>query len=87
MNTDQPESWCEGLLLSANEELEQRYREQASACLALLISRNYRLLLTHNEHPLKKQLWRALAERWMLSYQLHNRSLPSKHLGVSYGRM
>lgn len=74
MNTDQPESWCEGLLLSANQELENRYRQQASPCLALLIARNYRLLLTHNDNPLKKQLWRALADRWMLSYQLHRRA-------------
>jgi|TARA_R100001244_G_scaffold18562_3_gene19405 hypothetical protein len=76
---ERAETWCEAVILAANEQLELMYRQHASACIALQISRNYRLLLTHNEHPLKKQHWRALSQRWLLSYQLHRgqqRGLP-----------
>ena len=45
-------------------------------CEAVILAANE---LTHNEHPLKKQHWRALSQRWLLSYQLHRgqqRGLP-----------
>ncbi|MCC5797143.1 MAG: hypothetical protein JJU48_07430 [Methylophaga sp.] len=61
----------EALILSATQHLEALYRQHASPCLALQIARNYRLLLTQDEHPLKKQYWRALSQRWLLSYQCH----------------
>jgi len=71
ITSERAETWCEAVILAANEQLEAIYRQHANACLALQIARNYRLLLTHNEHPLKKQHWRALSQRWLLSYQLH----------------
>ncbi len=71
MNNPQQDSWAAQLLLSANAHLENHYRQQASACLALQIARNYRLLTEQDEHPLKQQLWQSLARRWWLSYQLH----------------
>ena len=61
----------QALILSAIEHLEALYRQDASPCLALQIARNYRLLETQDEHPLKKQYWRALSQRWLLSYQCH----------------
>lgn len=63
-------NWSAECLLTANHALESRYRQQASACVALQIARNYRLLASHESHPLKNTLWKALSERWMLSYQL-----------------
>ncbi|AFJ02747.1 hypothetical protein Q7C_1598 [Methylophaga frappieri] len=59
---------------AAITELETRYRQQASACLALQISRNYRLLTEMDAHPLKQRLWQSLSRRWWLSYQLHRGS-------------
>lgn len=61
----------QALILSAIEHLETIYRQHASPCLALQLARNYRLLETQDEHPLKKQYWRALSQRWLLSYQCH----------------
>ncbi len=71
IQTSQQENWAAQLLLSANAHLESHYRQQASACLALQIARNYRLLTEQDAHPLKQQLWQSLARRWWLSYQLH----------------
>ena len=71
MKSSHQENWAAQLLLSANAQLESHYRQQASACLALQIARNDRLLTEQDEHPLKQQLWQSLARRWWLSYQLH----------------
>lgn len=71
MKSSTQENWTAQLLMTANAQLESHYRQQASACLALQIARNYRLLTEQDEHPLKQQLWQSLARRWWLSYQLH----------------
>ena len=65
------DNWTAKLLLSANALLESRYQQEASACLAMQIARNYRLLNKYDEHPLKQQLWQLRAKRWWLRYKLH----------------
>lgn len=39
--------WSRDVLVSATKQLEMLYKQQQDPCLALLISRNYRLL--HNQ--------------------------------------
>ncbi len=67
--------WQQQSLLAANQQLVKRYQHQPSACLALLISRNYRLLLTQSERSDIKQLWQNLSQRWWELY-CRQRQLP-----------
>lgn len=76
---NQPE-WQRDCLLAANRQLEQRYQQKPSACLALLISRNYRLLITQSERPDLKLLWQQLSKRW---WQHYCRQRPSLDVSVS----
>lgn len=62
--------WATECLLAANSALEVRFRQQASACVALQLARNYRLLAMQEDNPLKQTLWLSLHARWILSYQL-----------------
>lgn len=67
-------NWANECLMAANNALEVRFRQQASACVALQLARNYRLLAAQDENPLKQTLWRSLYKRWMLSYQLRQQA-------------
>ncbi|GAB4299386.1 MAG: hypothetical protein Kow0083_11640 [Methylophaga sp.] len=73
-------AWQRECLLAANRQLEKIYRGRPSACIALQISRNYRLLLTHYEQPDIKRLWQLLSKRWWSLYcrdkQIPGYSLP-----------
>ncbi len=71
--------WRRDCLLAANRHLETQFQQKPAACLALQISRNYRLLLTHYDQPDIKQLWQLLSKRWWLLY-CRERDLPSKAL-------
>jgi hypothetical protein len=62
------DNWQMELLLAANRQLESQYRQHPSGCLALQISRNYRLLLTHQEQPQIKQHWQSLSRMWWRLY-------------------
>lgn len=75
----QPE-WRRECLHAATRQLEQIYQARPSACVALQISRNYRLLLTHYDQHDIKQLWQQLSKRWWALYcrqkQVPVRALP-----------
>lgn len=60
--------WRKECLLAANQQLERQYQQKPSACLALQISRNYRLLLTQYDQPPIKQRWQSLSKRWWQTY-------------------
>jgi len=60
--------WQQECLLAANHQLEKSYQQKPSACLALLISRNYRLLLTQSERSDSKRRWQQLSKRWWQNY-------------------
>lgn len=64
----QQPNWQRECLLAANRQLEKIYQQQPNACTALMISRNYRLLLTQSEQPDIKQLWISLSKRWWSLY-------------------
>jgi hypothetical protein len=68
--------WQQQSLLAANQQLVKHYQNQPSACLALLISRNYRLLLTQSERPDIKQIWQQMSQRWWEMY-CRQRQLPA----------
>lgn len=67
--------WHRDCLLAANQQLVKSYQRHPSACVALQISRNYRLLLTQSEQPDIKQLWQLLSKRWWDMY-CRQRHLP-----------
>jgi hypothetical protein len=60
--------WQKDCLLAANQQLEADYQRAPSACLALQISRNYRLLLTQFDQPSMKARWQALSISWWEAY-------------------
>lgn len=64
---NQPD-WRKDCLLAANQQLEYQYQQQPSPCLALQISRNYRLLLTQYDQPVIKQRWQVLSKHWWQRY-------------------
>ena len=61
-------NWQRDLLQAAIQQLQVHYRHTPSACIALHISRNYRLLLTHHEQPQIKDLWRVRSRYWWQLY-------------------
>jgi hypothetical protein len=71
--------WHRECLIAANRQLEKNYQRQPSACVALQISRNYRLLLTHYDQPDIKLLWQQLSQRWWSLY-CRQRQLPEHTL-------
>lgn len=60
--------WQAELLLAANSHLIRQYQQAPSACLALQISRNYRLLITQNEAITVKRACKALSQQWWRRY-------------------
>ncbi len=74
--------WRKDCLLAANQQLEEDYQHNPSACLALQISRNYRLLLTQFDQPSIKERWQTLSIRWWQVYcQLRQlKHTPSFHI-------
>lgn len=70
MNAPLPKQpdWRQACLLSANQQLEHQFQQQPSPCLALQISRNYRLLLTQYDQPAVKQRWQSLSKQWWQTY-------------------
>lgn len=75
-------NWQRELLQAAIVQLEAQYQRTTSACLALQISRNYRLLLTHQEAPNIKQAWRQRSRYW---WQLYCHQQQIKNVAVSTG--
>ncbi|MTI63350.1 hypothetical protein [Methylophaga sp.] len=71
--------WRRECLIAANRQLEKNYEREPSACVALQLSRNYRLLLTHYDQPDIKQLWQQLSQRWWSLY-CRQRQLPEHAL-------
>jgi len=75
--------WQKDCLLAANQQLEEDYQRTPSACLALQISRNYRLLLTQFDQPSIKQRWQTLSVRWWEVYcQLRHISAKPSFLNI-----
>lgn len=68
MKSRQQPNWQQECLLAANQALEKHYQQQPRACIALSISRNYRLLLTQSDQPDIKKSWLSLSMRWWRAY-------------------
>lgn len=75
-HTMQRPKWQQETLLAANQQLVKSYQRQPSACTALLISRNYRLLLTQSDRSDIKPVWQQLAKHWWERY-CRQRQLPT----------
>lgn len=58
------------LLLSANNQLEQLYSQLHEPCLALHISRNYRLLQEQNVNSGNQKSWQEKETLWWKLYRL-----------------
>lgn len=69
--------WRRDCLLAANHELIAHYQQSPSACLALQISRNYRLLLTQDDRLSLKDIWRSYSKNWFGVYCKHKHIEPS----------
>lgn len=67
--------WRRECLITANRQLEKVYQRKPTPCVALQISRNYRLLLVHYEQPDIKRVWQLLSKRWWDIY-CRQRDLP-----------
>ena len=70
MPLSRPE-WQRDCLLVAIKELVAYYQLSPSACLALQISRNYRLLITQDDGLSIKTLWQSYAKSWWDVYCRH----------------
>ena len=69
MNTSlKSESLEHRLLLAANQQLESVFQRNADACVALLISRNYRLLIQQHMSMTSRLNWMQKAKYWWQQY-------------------
>ena len=62
-------SWEQRVFLAGNEALECQYIESHRACIALQISRNYRLLAREMFTFIDRAAWLDKAEDWLNCYQ------------------
>jgi hypothetical protein len=80
--------WSRDVLLIAIKQLEMLYKQQQDPCLALIISRNYRLL--HNQVQAVDEREQCLykARLWQGQYKLARTSKSAAHFydgkGLSY---
>jgi hypothetical protein len=76
--------WSRDVLVSATKQLEALYKQQQDPCLALLISRNYRLL--HNQVQTLDERNKCLdkAQQWRGQYKPTRTSNIVGLLGLSY---
>jgi len=56
------------LLLAANEQLESVYLHHSDPCVALLISRNYNLLMQEQSDLMTRLNWMQKAKYWWQQY-------------------
>jgi len=56
------------LLLAANQQLESVFQRHTDACVALLISRNYHLLLQQQTCTTDRLNWMQKAKYWWQQY-------------------
>jgi hypothetical protein len=76
--------WSRDVLVSATKQLEALYKQKQDPCLALLISRNYRLL--HNQVQTLDERKQCLdkAQQWRGQYKPTRTSKIVGLLGLSY---
>lgn len=60
--------WNRDVLLSANAQLDLAYQQEADPCIALMILRNYHLLLAQSLSSDDGQEWRQKAKVWLQRY-------------------
>jgi len=77
----QNNSWNRDALLTANFQLKILYQQDRNPCLALMISRNYHLLLEQSHNPKERQDWRDKAKIWQ---KLYSKSRTNKSPGIFY---
>ncbi|OUR64865.1 hypothetical protein A9Q79_06120 [Methylophaga sp. 42_25_T18] len=74
-------TWSREALMTANFQLQTLYQQDGNPCLALMISRNYHLLLDQS-HSLKEQKdWSDKAKIWQ---KLYSKSRINKIPNVFY---
>ncbi len=73
--------WNRDALLTANSQLKNLYQQDRNPCLALMISRNYHLLLDQSFSEKEHQDWRDKAKIWQ---KLYSKSRTGKNVGVFY---
>jgi len=56
------------LLLAANQQLESVYQREADPCVALLLSRNYHLLIQQQSSLVARLNWMQKAKYWWQQY-------------------
>ena len=66
---EQRVGWTRDLLISANNQLEGIYNQQHDPCVALLISRNYHLLLGQYKNRNERSEWQEKAKTWQSKYR------------------
>lgn len=77
----QKTTWSRDTLLIANSQLKSLYQQDGNPCLALMISRNYHLLLEQSFDEKEHQDWCDKAKTWQ---KLYRKSLTIKNLGVFF---
>lgn len=59
---------AQGLLIAANQQLESVFLRNPDPCVALLISRNYHLLMQEQTHLTARLNWMKSAKYWWQKY-------------------
>ena len=65
----QKNAWNRDALLKANFQLQTLYQQDGNPCLALMISRNYHLLLEQTHNLKEQQDWSDKAKIWQKLYR------------------
>lgn len=73
--------WNRDALLSANSQLNRVYQHDADPCIALMILRNYHLLLAQSSPSDEHQEWREKAKIWL---QRYTGARANNNMGVFY---
>ncbi|MBL4638651.1 MAG: hypothetical protein JKY76_04745 [Proteobacteria bacterium] len=74
-------TWIRDALLTANFQLQTLYQQDGNPCLALMISRNYHLLLDHSHSLKERQDWSDKATIWQ---KLYSKARINKNSNVFY---
>ena len=74
-------TWSRDALLTANSQLKSLYQQEGNPCLALMISRNYHLLLDQIHDSKEHQRWTDQAKIWQM---LYSKTRTNKNVGVFY---
>jgi len=74
-------TWSRDALLTANSQLKSLYQQDGNPCLALMISRNYHLLIEQTSSLKQRKDWIEKAKIWQ---KLYSKSRANKNMGAFY---